>query len=315
MNYISEINSFYSWVTLNPIQPDAQALWHVLMHMNNRCAVKVNNEWYWRVEFTVPNVTLLSILAFSRQQLNRMRNVLIQTGRIVYRKGKGAKSGIYKIIPFDNTLTDSYVDNFSERLWITCSSKIVSHNVTHSDTNPVTQSDTLMLHKADTNAELCNIFGTLINSNNINNNNIIYNNSCGGDDEPHVCARNNPLSDFMGDINSYFGMTEDIKMQVKLITQELFSRYFTREPSQRDMVNVFECVYRSESTGYRQAKLYIDAERKELLEYAFRQASLSGNDNWAYINGVLERLRQRELYSIDDCERYDADRDFQKNGF
>lgn len=172
MNYIAEINSFYNWVMFNPIPPDAQALWHVLMQMNNKCAVKINDEWYWRVEFSIPNMTLLSILTFSRQQLDRMRNVLIQTGRIVYKKGKGSQSGTYKIIPFDNMVADKYVDNFPEKVWVIP----VSHNVTQ----PVTQSDTQSghkpLHKADTSPDLCNIIGTQINSNNIKNNNI-YNNS------------------------------------------------------------------------------------------------------------------------------------------
>ena len=168
MNYIAEINSFYNWVMFNPIPPDAQALWHVLMQMNNKCAVKINDEWYWRVEFSIPNMTLLSILTFSRQQLDRMRNVLIQTGRIVYKKGKGSQSGTYKIIPFDNMIVDMYVDNFPEKVWISS----VSHNVTQSDT----QSGHKPLHKAGTNTDLCNIIGTQINSNNIKNNNI-YNNS------------------------------------------------------------------------------------------------------------------------------------------
>ena len=171
MNYIAEINSFYNWVMFNPIPPDAQALWHVLMQMNNKCAVKIGDEWYWRVDFSVPNLTLLSILTFSRQQLDRMRNVLIQTGRIVYKKGKGNQSGTYKIIPFDNMYVDKCVDNFPEKVWIST----VSHNVTQSDTQVDTQSGHNLIHKADTNPDLCNIIGTYINNNNKNNN--IYNNS------------------------------------------------------------------------------------------------------------------------------------------
>lgn len=320
MNYISEINSFYNWAMFNPLPPDAQALWHVLMQMNNRCAVKVNDEWYWRVEFSVPNMTLLSILTFSRQQLDRMRNVLIQAGRIVYKKGKGNQSGTYKIIPFDNSVVDNYVDNFPDRLWITCE----ANNVTQVDTQMVTQVDTQSghkpLHKTDTKEDLCNIFGTLINSNNIKNNNIYNNSLCGDDVGTHARAHekanaDNSLSDFLSEINSYFGMTEEIKMQAKHITQELFDKYFTRQPSKQDMIKVFECVYHSESTGFRQANMSIDQHKKEVLEYAFQQASLSGNDNWAYIDGILVNLKQRGLTSLDDCERYDVDRDISKNGF
>lgn len=320
MNYISEINSFYNWVMFNPLPPDAQALWHVLMQMNNRCAVKVNDEWYWRVEFSVPNMTLLSILTFSRQQLDRMRNVLIQAGRIVYKKGKGNQSGTYKIIPFDNTVVDNYVDNYPERLWITIEAQYVTQSVTQTVTQPDTQSGHNLIHKADTNPDLCNIFGTQINSNNIKNNNIYNNSFYGDDDETHAHAHENPsvdksLSDFLSEINSYFGMTEEIKLQVKQITFELFDKYFTRQPSKQDMIKVFERVYHSEMTGFREAIMTIDTNKKEVLEYAFQQASQSGNDNWAYLDGILTNLRHRGLKTLDDCEGYDVDRDFAKNGF
>lgn len=101
MNYFSEIRAFYDWLQFNSMPADAQALWHTLMYLNNKCAIKSGNEWLWRDEFTVTNITLLSILKFSRQQLDRMRNTLIQAGRIEYKKRNGNQSGLYKIIPFD----------------------------------------------------------------------------------------------------------------------------------------------------------------------------------------------------------------------
>lgn len=145
MNYIAEINNFYGWVMLNPIPPDAQALWHFLMQMNNRCAVNIGGKFYWRVDFKVPNTTVTSILAFSRQQLDRMRNELIQAGRIVYKKGKGSQAGTYRMIPFDANYVTQYV--------------------TQLDTQYDTQHDTQVW-------VLCNIFGTLINNKLNNNSNI-----------------------------------------------------------------------------------------------------------------------------------------------
>lgn len=320
MNYIAEINSFYNWVMFNPLPADAQALWHVLMQMNNRCAVKVNDEWYWRVEFTVPNMTVSSMLKFSRQQLDRMRNVLIQAGRILYKKGKGNQSGTYKIIPFDNSYVDNYVDNFPERLWI----NIALNNVTQTDTQIVTQTDTQSghkpLHNTDGNSDLCNIMSTQINSNNIKNNNK-YNNSFCGDDDVYVRTReNNPttdpsLSDFLSEINSYFGMTEDIKREVQGFTAELFDKYFTRKPSKQDIIKVFEFVEKAEQRPDGTWEMRLDKDRREILEYAFSQASASGNQDWAYITGVLNNLRIRGLKNADDCEGYDVDRDLSKNGF
>lgn len=117
MNYISEINSFYDWLIFNCLPADAQVLWHVLLYINNKCAININDKWYWRVEFTVPNSTLISLAGFSQSQLDRMRKVLIKSGRIIYIKGKRNQCGKYKIIPFDNSMTESYVDNFPDKVW------------------------------------------------------------------------------------------------------------------------------------------------------------------------------------------------------
>ena len=320
MNYIAEINSFYNWVTFNPLPADAQALWHVLMQMNNRCAVKVNDEWYWRVEFSISNMTVSSMLKFSRQQLDRMRNVLIQAGRISYKKGKGNQSGTYKIIPFDKSYVDNYVDNFPERLWI----NTALNNVTQADTQIVTQTDTQSghkpLHNTDGNSDLRNIMSTLINSNNIKNNNIYNNSFCGDDDVNARAHENNPsvdnsLSDFLPEINSYFGITEDIKREAQDFTTKLFDKYFTHKPSKQDILKVFEVVRHSERLPNGTWEMWLDKDRQGILEYAFSQASASGNRNWGYITGVLDNLRRRGLKTADDCENFDVERDLSKNGF
>lgn len=311
MNYISEINGFYHWVMLNPLPPDAQALWHILMQMNNRCAVKLDGSWFWRVEFAVPNTTLLSILTFSRQQLDRMRNVLIQAGRIVYKKGKGNQSGIYKIIPFDNSLTEYYVDNVVENVWVATDTTFVSHNVTQFDTQLDTQFDTQsghkLIHKADTNENLCNIMGTLINSNNNYNN--IYNNTslCGGDDIIQPRAREEADSDELWGLNAYVAMTPELKKQIVHIVRTLFGKYFTRQPSNYDAVKVADYIY-----CVKNDIACIDAQKKELLEYAFRAASMAGKDNWAYVEGVLRNTHSRGLHTCEACEDYDFERDLAK---
>lgn len=117
MNYIDELNSFYDWVTFNQISLDVQGLWNLLMQMNNKLAVKINNIWYWPVEFSIPNSKILLMSGCSQQQLIRSRNALIKAGRITYEKGKGNQSGTYTIIPFDSSLKDCYIDNSSVKVW------------------------------------------------------------------------------------------------------------------------------------------------------------------------------------------------------
>ena len=115
MNYISEINAFYDWLIENPMSGNAQALWHRLMAY---C-----NAFGWKEQFTITNGRLVEDLNISRIELDRLRNLLVQKGRIVYQKGIGNQCGTYMMLSF------VYQDN----------------------ANPVTQSDTQVLHKPYTN--------------------------------------------------------------------------------------------------------------------------------------------------------------------
>ena len=135
LNYIVEIRAFYDWLQFHSLPAGAQALWHALMYLNNKCAVVVNGSWVWRVEFTVTNTTLLSILKFSRQQLDRMRNALIQAGRIEYKKGRGNQCGTYKLVPFEaNNVTQVVTQTDTQsgaqtvtQVWQNCSTLINSN--------------------------------------------------------------------------------------------------------------------------------------------------------------------------------------------
>lgn len=89
MNYLLQIKAFYDWLVTNPIPADAQALWHALMYINNKCG--------WTEWFTVSNTTLISMLNISRSQLHKMREILIKKGLVSYKKEQGRKAGKYCI--------------------------------------------------------------------------------------------------------------------------------------------------------------------------------------------------------------------------
>jgi hypothetical protein len=103
----------------------------------------------------------------------------------VYKKGKRGQSGVYKMVPFDVSATE--FEYGSVRLWKIASQHYVQADkaiyvtnpdtnsnkaiyVTNLDTNLDTSLDTSCGHKADTNPDMCHIYGTYINNNNINNN-------------------------------------------------------------------------------------------------------------------------------------------------
>lgn len=93
MNYLYEINAFYSWLKINTPSKSEIALWHAFMHLNNIAD--------WQVVFTVPLTTLSLVSGLSISDVKRYRNELVQRGRILWRGRKGNQSAQYVIIPFD----------------------------------------------------------------------------------------------------------------------------------------------------------------------------------------------------------------------
>ncbi len=89
LNYIAEINAFYDEISVEPLSSGQQALWHALMHLNNKLA--------WREWFTVANKTLELYTCLDRKTILRAREKLIERGFIDV-KLNGKKATSYKII-------------------------------------------------------------------------------------------------------------------------------------------------------------------------------------------------------------------------
>lgn len=92
MNYLLQIVAFDSWKEVNPLPATAIALWYELMAIWNKCG--------WIQEFTVPNTLLQVKAGLSRKEFDRARQILIQMGRVIYRKSNRVnQAGVYSIIP------------------------------------------------------------------------------------------------------------------------------------------------------------------------------------------------------------------------
>ena len=89
MNYVAQMNAFWSWRLLNRLNSRAADLYMALLHFNNLGG--------WQKEFTVSSTMLQSVCGISRTELSRHRNTLIQMGLISYQGGKGSRSGFYQI--------------------------------------------------------------------------------------------------------------------------------------------------------------------------------------------------------------------------
>ncbi|RYZ16178.1 MAG: hypothetical protein EOP49_52040 [Sphingobacteriales bacterium] len=90
MNYISEINHFYDWLETNPVSDSAIALWHALMHINNKCG--------WKPEFSVSISTIQNKTGLSKSSILRARTALAEAGRITFASREGQKSAMYSLI-------------------------------------------------------------------------------------------------------------------------------------------------------------------------------------------------------------------------
>lgn len=279
MNYIAEIKAFYDWIQTNPISADAQALWHTLMYIDNKCAVCIDGSWLWRAEFTVSNQTLLSYLEFSRTQLDRMRNVLIQKGRIRYRKGKGNQCGAYQIIPFDTqyvvqTVTQSGIQT-GMQLW---HKQVPLNNNTSTSNFNFLSGDGGAAPTPAPMSEAAAAVGE--------------------------CFLNRDI-----DKSLYFGMTGAVWAEAAQITEELFSKFGWGRPGTVDISKVFDYTFHREGVGD-ETEITFLKERAGLLTYVFEQAAMAGRPrNWNYIDGVMRKLAWRGIDTVEKAEDYDYERE------
>ena len=88
MNYITEVKVFYDLILSKRLSTGQIALWHALMHINNKCA--------WAEWFTVPNQTLELLTGLSRRSISNARNVLKQVGLLDF-KTNGVKATSYTL--------------------------------------------------------------------------------------------------------------------------------------------------------------------------------------------------------------------------
>ena len=109
MNYIAELNAFHDYLLANQLSPSEIALWHALMHINNRAM--------WKTEFTASNLILQQATGLSASGLAKAKNKLKQRGLIEYIPGKPRQAGTFRLIPLCvNESVEELVDESVEEL-------------------------------------------------------------------------------------------------------------------------------------------------------------------------------------------------------
>lgn len=102
MNYIKQLNAFYKIVPIKQISPNAKNLYETLMYINSSC--------YWKSDFTVANLYLMTLTGLNKQAIYRARNELIQKELIEFKKGINQnEAGRYTIVEFVTADDTAYV--------------------------------------------------------------------------------------------------------------------------------------------------------------------------------------------------------------
>ena len=103
MNYIKQLNAFYKIVPIKQISPNAKNLYETLMYINSSC--------YWKSDFTVANLYLMTLTGLNKQAIYRARNELIQKELIDFKKGinqnEAGKYTIIELVTADDTADDT----------------------------------------------------------------------------------------------------------------------------------------------------------------------------------------------------------------
>lgn len=99
IDYIKQLNEFYSLVDFKPLSSNAVSMYNFLLHI----AYKTE----WENEFTVANTTIMSKLQLTQKELQSARNELITKKYIIYKKGsnqrKAPKYSIIRLYEEKNT--------------------------------------------------------------------------------------------------------------------------------------------------------------------------------------------------------------------
>lgn len=107
MNYIKLINAFYDQLETIPLSTSAIALWHALVHINNKAA--------WQSEFTVAVSVLCVKTSLSDRTVTNARNELKQKGYIDFKSRKGNRSAVYSINDLSVTVQENLTEVISDK--------------------------------------------------------------------------------------------------------------------------------------------------------------------------------------------------------
>ncbi|EAV9864744.1 hypothetical protein FFD13_11930 [Listeria monocytogenes] len=140
MNYLKEINEFYSWLeTDETLTPASINLWHALMSIDNKLG--------WKSPFSASESILIEKTLLAGRTVRKARSELVEARRIKFTKRPGGRAPFYELIPFD-------VENAE------ADAEVIAEADTEADAeeneNAKVDAEANARADAEANAELCN---------------------------------------------------------------------------------------------------------------------------------------------------------------
>ena len=119
----------------------------------------------------------------------------------------------------------------------------------------------------------------------------------------------NDTKEIKGNKTNYLYDDGDARVRVREITSSLVKKYWGREATDA------ECdIARGFLVRVSNHAVNISKDNEDLFKYAF-ECSVSANAmNWKYIQGVIQRLKARGIWNLEQAYEYDLERDRNMSG-
>lgn len=273
MNYLKEMNAFYNKLDFQPLSGSAVALWHTLMHFNNRCA--------WKKEFSVAAGKIRSISGVKGGSFSRAREELQANGLIRVTSRGANQAALYQMI--------SQIQDFTGNMEI--GTEMQPSDV-HMDAESGIQPST----EKDAHSEADRLADRVVGHREEQS---VYNKDDGADN----CTVNRPVDNTDDDTDN---------SPVPLVKQEKYNKQDKTNHNHHE-VNHFDVFsFYQENFGFAGAyvqknmQYWIQEKGEELVMYAMKRALEQNKATWGYVKGILNMWSERKITSVQQAEADDV---------
>lgn len=99
-------------------------------------------------------------------------------------------------------------------------------------------------------------------------------------------------------------VADNICYRARDIAHELLSKHWGRSPTDADVEHVRDLII-----GFEDGNIFVKENKVELLEYAFESSTNANVLSWNYIYGIFDRLRAREIETLDQAYAFDVNKE------